>query len=188
MSRCGSGSRRQRRLRPAQAVPCHPPPCIAAISATWTDLPWTGSTTSRPEQVVAQLADVVELLVPELAQCPVEVRQNPARIRNVDVRVLAGDASRLRGDNRLEGRDSARADAGGRTRLRTRGDGAMSRAERLFLRHHRPGRLVPRRAAAWAGVRRLRHGPPPARPNFERIEHLRDASSSSRATCSTRRR
>ena len=41
------------------------------------------------------LADVVEILV-GLAQCPVTVRQNPARVRAVDVRVLAGDASRLR--------------------------------------------------------------------------------------------
>ena len=41
------------------------------------------------------LADVVEILV-GLAQCDVEVRQNPARVRAVDVRVLAGDASRLR--------------------------------------------------------------------------------------------
>jgi GDP-4-dehydro-6-deoxy-D-mannose reductase len=40
------------------------------------------------------LADVVEILV-ELARCPVEIRQNPARIRFADVRVLAGDASRL---------------------------------------------------------------------------------------------
>jgi GDP-4-dehydro-6-deoxy-D-mannose reductase len=40
------------------------------------------------------LGDVVEILV-RLAQCPIEIRQNPARVRNVDVRVLAGDASRL---------------------------------------------------------------------------------------------
>ncbi len=41
------------------------------------------------------LAEVVGILV-GLAQCDVEVRQNPARVRAVDVRVLAGDASRLR--------------------------------------------------------------------------------------------
>lgn len=41
------------------------------------------------------LSDVVEILV-GLARCPVTVRQNPARVRAVDVRILAGDASRLR--------------------------------------------------------------------------------------------
>ena len=40
------------------------------------------------------LASVVEILV-GLAQCPVEVRQNPARVREVDAGVLVGDATRL---------------------------------------------------------------------------------------------
>jgi GDP-4-dehydro-6-deoxy-D-mannose reductase len=40
------------------------------------------------------LAEVVELLV-GLARCPVEIRQNPARIRHAEVAVLAGDASKL---------------------------------------------------------------------------------------------
>jgi GDP-4-dehydro-6-deoxy-D-mannose reductase len=40
------------------------------------------------------LAEVVELLI-GLARCPVEIRQNPARIRHADVAVLAGDPSKL---------------------------------------------------------------------------------------------
>ena len=40
------------------------------------------------------LADVADLLV-GLARCPVEIRQNPARMRTADVDVLTGDASKL---------------------------------------------------------------------------------------------
>ena len=40
------------------------------------------------------LADVVEILV-GLARCPVEIRQNPARMRDTDIGVLLGDASKL---------------------------------------------------------------------------------------------
>ena len=46
--------------------------------------------TGRP----VRLCEVVEILV-GLAQAPVEIRQNPARVRAVDVRVLAGDPSQL---------------------------------------------------------------------------------------------
>jgi GDP-4-dehydro-6-deoxy-D-mannose reductase len=41
-----------------------------------------------------ELREVVELLV-ELARCPVEVEQDSARLRPVDIPILCGDASRL---------------------------------------------------------------------------------------------
>ena len=40
------------------------------------------------------LAEVVELLL-SLLQCPVEIRQSPDRVRAIDLRVLAGNPSRL---------------------------------------------------------------------------------------------
>lgn len=41
-----------------------------------------------------ELSEVVELLI-ELARCPVEVEQDSARLRSVDIPILCGDASRL---------------------------------------------------------------------------------------------
>lgn len=41
-----------------------------------------------------ELREVVELLL-ELARCPVEVEQDSARLRSVDIPILCGDASRL---------------------------------------------------------------------------------------------
>ena len=78
--------------------------CSATSRTSATSSAPTGSCSTRPVPAgtynvasgeARPLADVVEILV-GLAQCPVTVRQNPARVRAVDVRILAGDASRLR--------------------------------------------------------------------------------------------
>ena len=59
----------------------------------------------------------------------------------------------------IDVRDGIRADRGVAART-GRSDDASERQARPDHRHHRPGRLLPRRAAAREGLRGPRHGPP----------------------------
>ena len=107
------------------------------------------------------MSDVVELLVGSRA-CLFEVERDEARVRPVrGARRSAATPSKLRAatgwapEIPLEQTlaDTLEAPRG------SRGGASRERAPRADHRDHRPGRLVPRRAPAGEGLRRLRHDP-----------------------------
>ena len=127
-----------------------------------------------------------------LARVPVQVERDEAALRaGRHAAALRRRRAAARRD-RLGARDPARADARRPARARPRELEPRLRDERTPRadhRHHRPGRLVPGRAAAGQGLRGLRHDPP--RLDRELRAHrapARPRRPASRPTCSTSRR
>ena len=146
--------------------------------------------TTSPSAARSSMRDVLELLVGLARRAD---RGASATRRAAGRPTCARLRRRLApaGGDRLGAYDLARADAGGHARRgapsRSREDGErMSEQAGADHRHHRPGRLLPRRAAAREGLRGVRHGAP--RLDRELRAHRpprRTGSRSSRPTCST---